>query len=95
MNGERIMTKQDIFAYQDTMASVTKDIHAACPGFEFSVLWDDSKMRMNQREHKVKITNNLGSVEFRINHDDLLERGDAYKGFLTMVATRVQKGLGV
>lgn len=87
------MTKQDLFAYQDTMAGVTKDIHDACAGMEISVLWDDGKLRMVTGKHKVKVWNNLGSVEFRVDHDDLLERGDAYKGFLTLIAVRIQKGL--
>jgi hypothetical protein len=89
------MTKQDLFAYQNTMAGVTKDIHDACAGMEISVLWDDGKLRMVTGRHKVKVWNNLGSVEFHVDHDYLLERGDAYKGFLMLIAARIQKGLGV
>jgi hypothetical protein len=89
------MTKQDLFAYQDTMAGVTRDIHDACAGMEISVLWDDGKLRMVTGSHKVKVWNNLGSVEFHVDHGDLLERGDAYKGFLTLIAGRIRKGLGV
>jgi hypothetical protein len=89
------MTKQDLFAYQDTMAGVTRDIHNACAGMEIAILWDDGKIRMVTGSHKVKVWNNLGSVEFHVDHDDLLERGDAYKGFLTLIAARIRKGLGV
>ena len=89
------MTKQDLFAYQDTMAAATKDIHAICAGLDISVLWDDGKLGMVTGTHKVKVWNNLGSVEFLIDHDDVLERGNSYKGFLTLLATRSQKGLSL
>ena len=89
------MAKQDLLAYQDTLAGVTKDIHDACAGMEISVLWDDDKLRMVTGKHKVKVWNNLGSVVFRVNHDDLVERGDAYQGFLTLIALSIQKKLGL
>ena len=89
------MTKQDLFAYQDTMAAATKDIHHTCEGLDISVLWDDGKLGMVTGAHKVKVWNDLGSVELRIDHDDILERGNAYKGFLTLLATRIQKGLSL
>jgi hypothetical protein len=95
VNGESRMTKQDLFAYQDTMEGVTKDIHDACAGMEISVMWDNGKLRMVPGMHTVKVWNNLGAVEFHIDHHDLLERGDAYKGFLLLIATRIKKELGV
>ena len=89
------MTNQDMFAYQETMEGVTKDIHAACPDMEISVMWDDGKLRMNNDEHKVKVWNNLGHVEFHVAHEILLERGSAYKGFLTLLGVHAQKELRV
>jgi hypothetical protein len=87
--------KQDLFAYQDTLAGVTKDIHDACAGMEVSVLWDKGKLRKVAGAHTVKVWNNLGSVEFRVDHDDLVERGDAYKGFLLLLSAQIKKKLGV
>ena len=89
------MTKQDLFAYQDTMAGATKDIHNTCAGLDISVLWDDGKLGMVTGTHKVKVWNNLGSVEFHIDHNDVVERGIAYKGFLMLIATRIQKELSL
>jgi hypothetical protein len=89
------MTDVDLFAYQDTMAGVTRDIHDACHGAEISVLWDDGKLRMVTGRHKVKVWNNLGSVELRINHRDLVEKGNAYKGFLALIAARVHRRMDV
>ena len=89
------MTKQDLFAYQDTMADATKDIHKTCAGLDISVLWDDGKLGMVTGNHKVKVWNNLGSVEFNIDHDDVLERGIAYKGFLTLIGMRIRKELSL
>ena len=89
------MTTQDLFAYQETMAGVTKDIHAACAGMEISVMWDDGKLRIITGDHKVKVWNNLGEVEFHVTHDILLERGNAYKGFLTLLELQVRKKLGL
>jgi len=89
------MTKQDLFGYQDTMAAATKDIHNTCAGLDISILWDDGKLGMVTGAHKVKVWNDLGSVEFRIDHDDVLERGNAYKGFLALLATRIQKNLSL
>jgi hypothetical protein len=89
------LTTQDLLDYQDTMAAATRDIHAACPGHEISVLWDDGKLRMITGRHKVKVWNSLGSFEFAIDHDNLLRKDDAYKGLLALVAARVQKSLTV
>jgi hypothetical protein len=89
------MTTQDLFAYQETMAGVTKDIHAACAGMEISVMWDDGKLRITTGDHKVKVWNNLGEVEFRVTLDILLERGNAYKGFLTLIELQIRKKLGM
>jgi hypothetical protein len=89
------MKKMDLLAYQDMMAGVTKDIHDACAGMEISVMWDDGKARMITGMHKVKLWNNLGDVEFHIEHDDLAAKGNAYKGFLILVETRVKKELSV
>jgi hypothetical protein len=87
------MTPQDLFAYQDTMLRVSQDIHETSPGAEFSVLWDDGKMSMVTGLHKVRIWNSLGSVEFHIEHNDILERGNAYKGFLALAAVQIGKKL--
>ena len=89
------MSKQDLFAYQDTMAGATKDIHEACAGMEISVMWDDGKARMVTGTHKVKVWNNLGSVKFQIDHDDLLNKGNSYKGFLILIAQRIKNELGM
>ena len=89
------MTKQDLFAYQDTMAAATKDIHDTCKGLDISVMWDDGKLGMVTGTHKVKVWNNLGSVEFHIDHNDVLERGNAYKGFLIMMTTKIKKDLNL
>ena len=87
------MTNLDLLSYQDIMSGVTKDIHAGCPGMEIAVMWDDGKLRMITGEHKVKVWNDLGQVVFRVSHDDLLERGTAYKGFLTLLTMQIQKSL--
>ena len=89
------MNTLDMFAYQEAMAGVTKDIHDACPGTEISVLWDDGKLRMVTGIHKLRVWNNLGTVDFSVDHHDLLEKGNSYKGFLALVAARVHKGLDV
>lgn len=89
------MTKQDLFAYQDTMAAATTDIHKTCAGLDITVLWDDGRLGMVTGRHKVRIWNNLGSVELRIDHDDVLERGNAYKGFLALLTSKIQKGLSL
>lgn len=89
------MTNQDLFAYQEIMAGITKDIHDACKGMEVSVMWDDGKLRMVTGDHQVKVWNNLGAVEFRVGHDVLLEKGNAYKGFLMLIAMRIKKELSV
>jgi hypothetical protein len=89
------MPKQDLFAYQETMAGVTKAIHDACAGMEISVMWDDGKLRMIPGKHKVKVWNDLGKVILRVDHDILLDKGDAYKGFLILLTTQARKKLGV
>ncbi len=87
--------KQDLFAYQETMANVTRDIHQASSGAEISVLWDEGRMTMVTGVHKVRVWNNLGSVEFQIAHDDLLEGGNAYQGFLALIALQIGKKLAM
>ena len=87
------MTQQDLLSYQDTMAGVTKDIHEACPGLEINVMWDDGKLRMVPGEHKVRVWNDLGEVVLHVAHDILLERGNAYKGFLTLLKVQIEKSL--
>ena len=87
------MTQQDLLSYQDTMAGVTKDIHAACPGLEVNVMWDDGKLRMINGDHKVRVWNDLGEVQLHVAHDILLERGNAYKGFLTLLTVQIEKSL--
>ena len=87
------MKKEDLFAFQDTMAKVTRDIHKSSPGAEISVLWDNGRMGMVTGVHQVKIWNNLGSIEFHITHDDLLEGGNAYQGFLALIALQIGKKL--
>ena len=87
------MTTQDLLSYQDTMAGVTKDIHEACPGLEINVMWDDGKLRMVPGEHKVRVWNDLGEVVLHVAHDILLERGNAYKGFLTLLKVQIEKSL--
>ena len=87
------MTTQDLLSYQDTMTEVTKEIHASCPGLELNVMWDDGKLRMINGEHKVKVWNDLGEVVFRVGHDILLERGNAYKGFITLLTMQINKSL--
>ena len=87
------MTQQDLLSYQDTMADVTKDIHEACPGLEINVMWDDGKLRMVTGDHKVRVWNDLGEVYLHVGHDILLERGNAYKGFLTLLTVQIEKSL--
>jgi hypothetical protein len=89
------MKNMDLLAYQDMMAGVTKDVHDTCAGMEISVMWDDGKARIITGSHKVKLWNNLGAVEFHIDHDDLLAKGNSYKGFLVLVETRAKKELSV
>ena len=86
------MTTQDLFAYQASMAGATKDIHNSCGDVELSILWDDGRIGMVTGIHKVRIWNALGSGEFHITNDELLERGNAYTGFLAMItATALKK----
>jgi hypothetical protein len=89
------MKNMDLLAFQDMMSGVTTDIHEVCAGAEISVMWDDGKARMVTGTHTVKLWNNLGEVIFHVEHDDLVARGNAYKGFLILVETRVKRELTV
>ena len=89
------MKNMDLLAYQGMMAGVTKDIHEACAGMEIYVMWDDGKARMIAGTHKLKLWNNLGALEFNVEHDDLVAKGNAYKGFLILVETRAKKELTI
>ncbi len=89
------MTNQDLFAYQASMAGATKDIHHACGDVEIAILWDDGKIGLVTGVHKVRIWNALGSAELHITHDELLERGNAYTGFLAMIAATALKKMKV
>ena len=89
------MKNMDLFAFQDMMAGITNDIHDVCTGAEIWVMWDDGKARMVTGTHKVKLWNNLGAVEFHIDHDDLVAKGNSYKGFLVLVESRVKRELCV
>lgn len=88
------MTTYDVFAGQDETARATKDIHARC-GAGFDVLWDNGKFPVAMRIHKVKIWNGLGSVELKVTHDDLVERGATYWSFIDQVASAVKQRLTV
>ena len=89
------MTNQDLFAYQDTVAAATQDIHRSCGDLEISVLWDDGKLGMVLDTHKVRLWNALGAAEFHITHDELLEHGNAYRGVLAMIAAAALKKMTV
>ncbi len=86
------MTSEDLFLYQDEIAYATKDIHDRCAG-EVSILWDDGKLAMVTGSHRVKVWNGLGSVDFELKHDDLVERGAAYQRFLDRIASAVKAKL--
>lgn len=88
------MRNEDLFHYQDTLMRVTHDIHERC-GVDVSVLWDDGKLSMVTGRHRVKVWNGLGSLEFEVEHEDLVQRGAGYQRFLDNVATMVRQKLSV
>lgn len=89
---EAAMTSEDLFLYQDEITRATKDIHDRCRG-DISILWDDGKLTMVTGTHRVKVWNGLGSVDFELTHDDLVERGAAYQRILDQVASAVKAKL--
>lgn len=86
------MKSQDLFAYQDLISSATKDIHDRCD-VDLSILWDDGKLEPVAGTHTVKVWNGLGSVNFQIEHDDLVQYGAAYQLFLEKVVSAVKQKL--
>ena len=86
------MIRHDLFAYQDLISRATKDIHDRCD-VELSILWDNGKLEPVAGTHTVKVWNGLGSVNFQIEHADLLDSGAAYRLFLEKVVSAVKQKL--
>ena len=86
------MTSQDSVAYGDLIMRATKDIHDHCD-VDLNVLWDDGKLELVAGTHTVKVWNGLGSVNFQIEHRDLVEHGAAYRLFLAKLAAAVKQQL--
>lgn len=86
------MTIEDLFLHQDEIAYATKDIHERCAG-DVNILWDDGKLTIVTGTLRVKVWNGLGSLDFELKHDDLVERGAAYQRFLDRIASAVKAKL--
>ena len=81
-------------SYQEAIALASKDIHERCH-VEVDILWDDGKMHTGDPMHKVRVWNGLGSLEYLVEHCDLVERGSAYGQFLKDLAAAVNGRLSL
>jgi hypothetical protein len=91
---ETRMTARHPHAGQDAIAQATRDIHERCQA-EIDLLWDDGRSHGDGAMHKVRVWNGLGSLYRLVSDRALLERGDAYRGFLDELAEAVNRSLSV
>lgn len=81
-------------SYREAITLANKDIHARCDA-EIDLLWDDGKAHIGGSIHKIKVWNDLGSLDYLIDHRNLVERGAAYREFLEDLSAAVNRKLSL